>query len=99
MVDKVTIATEEAPPPIGPSSHAVKSGNILFVSGQIAMDPKTRRLVDQDAAEEALCGLPFRFLTPWDARHAVFSILTAFGYPSGISHLLQPGRRVDSNGD
>lgn len=52
MLDKVIVDTEEAAPPIGPYSQAVKCGNILFISGQIGMDPKTRRLVGKDAAEQ-----------------------------------------------
>ena len=52
MLDKVIVDTEEAAPPIGPYSQAVKCGNTLFLSGQIAMDPKTRRLVGKDAAQQ-----------------------------------------------
>ena len=52
MLDKVIVDTEESAPPIGPYSQAVKCGNTLFLSGQIAMDPKTRRLVGKDAAQQ-----------------------------------------------
>ena len=31
------VFTKEAPPPIGPYSQAIRSGNLLFVSGQIAL--------------------------------------------------------------
>ena len=35
------ISTNKAPAAIGPYSQAVKSGNLLFTSGQIALDPAT----------------------------------------------------------
>jgi 2-iminobutanoate/2-iminopropanoate deaminase len=42
------IATQYAPQAIGPYSQAIQSGNFLFVSGQIAIDPKTGALVEGD---------------------------------------------------
>ncbi|BCU66956.1 endoribonuclease [Sulfolobales archaeon HS-7] len=36
-----TVFTEEAPKPIGPYSQGVKAGNLLFISGQIPINPKT----------------------------------------------------------
>ena len=38
---KTIIKTDKAPEPIGPYSQAVQTGNMLFVSGQIAIDPAT----------------------------------------------------------
>lgn len=40
------ISTPEAPAAIGPYSQAVRAGNLLFLSGQIPIDPKTGNLVD-----------------------------------------------------
>jgi 2-iminobutanoate/2-iminopropanoate deaminase len=40
------ITTTEAPAAIGPYSQAVKAGNLLFLSGQIPLDPKTGNLVE-----------------------------------------------------
>jgi 2-iminobutanoate/2-iminopropanoate deaminase len=40
------ISTPEAPAAIGPYSQAVKAGNLLFVSGQIPLDPTTGALVE-----------------------------------------------------
>jgi len=37
---KTIINTEKAPTPIGPYNQAIKKGNILFISGQVAMDPE-----------------------------------------------------------
>ena len=39
-----TIFTENAPKPIGPYSQAVEKDNLLFVSGQIAIDPVTNQI-------------------------------------------------------
>jgi 2-iminobutanoate/2-iminopropanoate deaminase len=42
-----------APPAIGPYSHAVRAGELLFCSGQIPLDPQTGELVGDSAAEQA----------------------------------------------
>ena len=42
------IATPNAPQAIGPYSQAIRHGNFLFVSGQIAIDPQTANLVEGD---------------------------------------------------
>ena len=42
---KKIITTENAPAPIGPYNQAVLSGNTLYTSGQIALNPKTMELV------------------------------------------------------
>ena len=45
---KKIISTQKAPAAIGPYSQAVQFGNLLFLSGQIALDPKTGKLVEGD---------------------------------------------------
>jgi 2-iminobutanoate/2-iminopropanoate deaminase len=47
------IATDAAPKAIGPYSQAIRSGNVLYTSGQIALDPKTGSLVEGDFAAQA----------------------------------------------
>jgi 2-iminobutanoate/2-iminopropanoate deaminase len=42
-----------APPAIGPYSHAVRAGQLLFCSGQIPLDPETGEIVGDSAAEQA----------------------------------------------
>jgi 2-iminobutanoate/2-iminopropanoate deaminase len=42
------VTTPEAPQAIGPYSQAIRSGNLLFVSGQIPLDPATGTLVGDD---------------------------------------------------
>ncbi len=46
------IFTKEAPIPIGPYSQAVRVENLLFTSGQIAIDPKTGELIKGDIKDE-----------------------------------------------
>ncbi len=45
---KKIISTSEAPGAIGPYSQAVRSGGLLFCSGQIPLDPKTGQIVPGD---------------------------------------------------
>jgi 2-iminobutanoate/2-iminopropanoate deaminase len=45
---KKIITTEDAPQAIGPYSQAVRSGDFLFVSGQIAIDPQTAEIISGD---------------------------------------------------
>ncbi len=42
------IATQSAPAAIGPYSQAVRYGDLLFVSGQIPLDPETGEVVNGD---------------------------------------------------
>jgi 2-iminobutanoate/2-iminopropanoate deaminase len=49
---KQIINTANAPAPIGPYSQAVMVGNILFISGQIALKPDTGELANADVIEE-----------------------------------------------
>lgn len=48
MVEIKKIATEAAPAAIGPYSQAIQFGSLLFLSGQIALNPKTMELVNGD---------------------------------------------------
>ncbi|PYL23156.1 MAG: reactive intermediate/imine deaminase [Verrucomicrobia bacterium] len=45
---KKIISTSEAPAAIGPYSQAARSGNLLFCSGQIPLDPKSGQIVTGD---------------------------------------------------
>ena len=51
---KEIIYTNQAPEPIGPYSQAVKAGNLLFVSGQIPIDPATGAVVNSSVKDEAI---------------------------------------------
>lgn len=48
---KHVIQTKEAPAAVGPYSQAVRHGDIVFLSGQIPLDPKTMKVVDGDIAD------------------------------------------------
>jgi 2-iminobutanoate/2-iminopropanoate deaminase len=51
-MNKQIIYTNEAPAAIGPYSQAVRTGNLLFVSGQIPLDAASGQLVTGTIAEE-----------------------------------------------
>ncbi|HEX6193667.1 MAG TPA: RidA family protein [Chitinophagaceae bacterium] len=46
------INTSQAPAPIGPYNQAVRSANLLFISGQICIDPTSGELKNGDLKEE-----------------------------------------------
>ena len=48
------ITTEKAPGAIGPYSQAVASGNFVFTSGQIAIDPSTNQMAEDDIEKQTL---------------------------------------------
>jgi len=52
-LDRTTINADDAPPALGPYSHAVRSGNLVFISGQVPLDPETGTLVEGDAGAQA----------------------------------------------
>jgi 2-iminobutanoate/2-iminopropanoate deaminase len=47
-----SVATEHAPKAIGPYSQGIKANGLLFVSGQVALDPKTQQLLEGDVAAQ-----------------------------------------------
>ena len=49
---KVIIQTKEAPAPIGPYSQAVLIGDVLYTSGQIAINPQTNKLIQDSIKAE-----------------------------------------------
>lgn len=52
MSDLRRIATDDAPEAIGPYSQAVVAGDLVFCSGQIAIDPATGALVEGDVVAQ-----------------------------------------------
>ena len=68
MVERNPINTPSAPKAIGPYSQAVKSGALVFISGQIPLDPKTMELVGEDVVRQT---------------HQVFKNLSAIAKASG----------------
>ncbi|HQW42621.1 MAG: RidA family protein [Chitinophagaceae bacterium] len=51
-MSKTIIKTTTAPAPIGPYNQAILTGNLLFISGQICIDPATGELKNKDIQEE-----------------------------------------------
>lgn len=51
-MSRAIVNTSKAPAPVGPYSQAVRCGNMLFVSGQIPLDPENGELVLSSFAEQ-----------------------------------------------
>jgi 2-iminobutanoate/2-iminopropanoate deaminase len=51
-LSKQAISTPRAPAALGPYSQAIRSGHLLFVSGQIPLDPAPGQVVEGDAAAQ-----------------------------------------------
>ncbi len=54
---KTAIATKDAPAAIGPYSQAIRVGDMLYASGQVALDPATGQLVSGGIAEQTVRAL------------------------------------------
>ena len=65
-MEKQIINTTSAPAPIGPYNQAILVGDMLFISGQICIDPSTGALMNQDIQQET-----------HQVMHNLRSILTA----------------------
>ena len=52
MSDREALMVADAPKPAGPYSHAVRSGGLLFCSGQIPVDPATDMMVGEGSVAE-----------------------------------------------
>ncbi|MFC0267162.1 RidA family protein [Kushneria aurantia] len=53
MSNRAAIHTDRAPAAIGPYSQAIKTGNTVYLSGQIPLDPQTMELVGGDVELQA----------------------------------------------
>ena len=51
-MNKHPVTTPHAPAAVGPYSQAIRHGDIVFLSGQIPLDPETGKLVEGDMAEQ-----------------------------------------------
>lgn len=52
MTDRQAINTNAAPAAIGPYSQAIKTGNLVYISGQIPLDPVTMELAGDEIEEQ-----------------------------------------------
>ena len=75
-MDKTVINTPDAPEPIGPYNQAILSGNTLYISGQVCIDPATGQLKNKDLQEET-----------HQVMHNLKSILQKAGL--GFSHVVK----------
>jgi 2-iminobutanoate/2-iminopropanoate deaminase len=53
MALRTPISTDKAPAAIGPYSQAIRTGSLLFCSGQIPLDPSTGEIVKEDVEGQA----------------------------------------------
>jgi 2-iminobutanoate/2-iminopropanoate deaminase len=73
------ISAPYAPQAIGPYSPAIKAGNLLFLSGQIPIDPATSNLVAGDIAAQTeqvmrnIAGLLMADMNDFGAMNAVYA--------------------------
>lgn len=51
---KAPVSTQDAPAAIGPYSQAIRIGNTLYTSGQVALDPSTGALVEGGVSEQTV---------------------------------------------
>ncbi|NJL21644.1 MAG: RidA family protein [Leptolyngbyaceae cyanobacterium SM1_3_5] len=51
-MNRTVIHTEQAPAPVGPYSQAIAVGSLLFVSGQIPLDPQTGAIVSEEISQQ-----------------------------------------------
>ncbi len=52
MNERTVIKVTTAPPAIGPYSQGIKAGNLIFLSGQIPVDPNSGQVVGTDVAAQ-----------------------------------------------
>jgi 2-iminobutanoate/2-iminopropanoate deaminase len=51
---KDVVLTDHGPKPIGPYSQAIRTNGFLYVSGQVALDPKTGEFVGSDIQQQTI---------------------------------------------
>lgn len=74
---KVPLFTDKAPKPVGPYNQAVIAGKFIFVSGQLAIDPKIGKITAKDIASQTK-----------QVMENVKAILEAAGY--GLKDIVYP---------
>ena len=53
MALRQSVSTDDAPQAIGPYSQAIRTGSLLFCSGQVPLDPSSGELVKEDVVGQA----------------------------------------------
>jgi 2-iminobutanoate/2-iminopropanoate deaminase len=75
---KKVIFTKDAPAPIGPYSQAIEQNGMMFISGQIPVDPKTGSVVAGGVAQQTEM-----------VMKNIQAIITAAGYGADLSKILK----------
>ncbi len=75
---KKIIFTKDAPAPIGPYSQAVENNGMLFISGQIPVDPSTGKIVPGGVAQQTEM-----------VMKNIQAIITAAGYGEDLAKILK----------
>ena len=83
---KEVIYTDKAPKPIGPYSQAVRVGNLLFVSGQIPVDPKTGEVVKGDIRDQTRQVLENIKAVLEAAGYTLNDVVMAFVFLADMNH-------------
>jgi 2-iminobutanoate/2-iminopropanoate deaminase len=69
------IATSNAPKAIGPYSQAIRSGGMIFCSGQIALDPSTNQVIEGDIAAQTERVLKNLSAVLWEAGSSLEQVV------------------------
>jgi len=75
---KRVIFTEDAPAPIGPYSQAIENNGMLFISGQVPVDPATSSIVPGGVAEQT-----------HQVMKNILAIVKAAGYGNDLTKILK----------
>ena len=86
MAMKKAVVSPDAPKPIGPYSQAVQAGNYLYVSGQLAIDPKEGKLVAADIAVQTRQVMENLKAILTAANYSLKDIIQTTVYLSSMTH-------------
>lgn len=84
-VVKEVVYTKSAPEPIGPYSQAIRAGGLLFISGQIPIDPKTGEVVKGGIKEQTRQALENIKAILQAAGYELSDVAMAFVFLSDLS--------------
>lgn len=72
---KSVVHTANAPAALGPYSQAIKTDSLIFVSGQLGLDPKTGEFANEDAASQAKQALKNLEAVLWEAGAGIEKVV------------------------
>ena len=86
---KQTLSSSRLPPAVGPYSQAVRSGNLLFCSGVIPLDPETKKIVEGGIAEQTRRVLDSLSLLLEDCGTGLEGVVKATVFLQNMEHFAQ----------